>query len=586
MKIPIRRYWQLLATYLRPQRSRVILLMVALLTGIAFQLINPQILARFIDAIVANTEGQTLLTLALLYIGAAIIGQVLTVVSVYLASAVGWTATNELRADLAEHCLRLDMAFHKSRTSGELIERVDGDVNALSRFFSQFIIVILGNGLLLIGVVVALFFAHPIAGLAGLGFAVAALVVMLSLRNLAVPYFKEYRQQSAEFYGFANEQLAGREDIKANGARAFFMRRLYEINQHWMLAWHKARLAATTLWASTDATFALGSIIALGVGAYLFFQDAVTIGIVFLIYNYFTQLSRPISQIREQIELLQAADASILRIHELFDTTSNLDQTGSTPIPSGALAVTFNYVNFYYDTYEDGSPEWILQDIDFKLKAGETLGLLGRTGSGKSTMVRLLLRLYDVQQGDIHINGVPIQHASLDSLRQRVGLVTQDVQIFQASVRDNITFFNRSIPDSRLLEAFDLLGLDNWLRKLPNGLDTQLGSNAASLSAGEAQLLAFTRVFLKDASLIVLDEASSRLDPMTEHLLDDAVTRLLHERTGIIIAHRLATVQRVDNIMILDQGHIVEFGRREVLLEQADSHFSKMLRTATSDVLL
>ncbi|MEO0599533.1 MAG: ABC transporter transmembrane domain-containing protein, partial [Chloroflexota bacterium] len=354
MKIPIRRYWQLLATYLKPQRTRVILLMAALLTGIAFQLINPQILARFIDAIVANTEGQTLLTLALLYIGAAIIGQVLTVVSVYLASAVGWTATNELRADLAEHCLGLDMAFHKSRTSGELIERVDGDVNALSRFFSQFIIVILGNGLLLIGVVVALFFAHPIAGLAGLGFAVAALTVMLSLRNLAVPYFKEYRQQSAEFYGFANEQLAGREDIKANGARAFFMRRLYEINQHWMLAWHKARLAATTLWASTDATFALGSIIALGVGAYLFFQDAVTIGIVFLIYNYFTQLSRPISQIREQIELLQAADASILRIRELFDTTSDLDQTGSTPIPVGALAVTFNHVNFYYDTHEDG----------------------------------------------------------------------------------------------------------------------------------------------------------------------------------------------------------------------------------------
>ncbi|MEO0598580.1 MAG: ATP-binding cassette domain-containing protein, partial [Chloroflexota bacterium] len=231
-------------------------------------------------------------------------------------------------------------------------------------------------------------------------------------------------------------------------------------------------------------------------------------------------------------------------------------------------------------------PEWILRDINFKLKAGETLGLLGRTGSGKSTMARLLLRLYDVQQGDIHINGVPIQHASLESLRQRVGLVTQDVQIFQASVRDNITFFNRSVPDSRLLEAFNLLGLDNWLRKLPDGLDTQLGSNAASLSAGEAQLLAFTRVFLKDASLIVLDEASSRLDPMTEHLLDDAVTRLLHERTGIIIAHRLATVQRVDNIMILDQGRIVEFGRREALLEQVDSHFSKMLRTATSDVLL
>ncbi|MEM7802836.1 MAG: ABC transporter ATP-binding protein, partial [Chloroflexota bacterium] len=379
--------WQLLTTYLFPQRRRVVLMSAALLGSIALQLIGPLILARFIDLAVIDAFASDLMRLALLYVGAALVEQGVRVVSIYAASTVGWTATNALRADLAAHCLQLDIGFHKSRTSGELIERVDGDVTTLSRFFAQFTVVIVGNGLLMLGVVIALFFVHPLAGLGCLLFTLTALGVILSLRNVAVPYFAAYRQQAALFYGFAGEQIAGREDIKANGARSFFMRRLHAINQEWMLVWHKARLAATTLWASTAATFAIGSIIALGIGAFLFNRDLVTIGVVFLIFNYFSQLARPIQQIREEMELFQQADASIGRIQDLFNQKSQLDAGGDRSIPGDAFTVNFDRISFHYgDVKPNGDPDWILQDLSFSLGAGQTLGLLGRTRSGKSTL--------------------------------------------------------------------------------------------------------------------------------------------------------------------------------------------------------
>ncbi len=209
--------------------------------------------------------------------------------------------------------------------------------------------------------------------------------------------------------------------------------------------------------------------------------------------------------------------------------------------------------------------------------AGQTLGLLGRTGSGKSTLARLLLRLYDIQQGQVRLGGVDISQVSRVELPHHVGFVTQDVQLFQTSVRNNLTFFNRHIGDRAILQTLDELGLIPWLEALSAGLDTELGADSGGLSAGQAQLLAFARVFLKDPWLVVLDEASSRLDPLTEQLIERAVERLLVNRTGLIIAHRLKTVERADQILILEQGQVVEYGDRATLLANPNSQFSRLL---------
>jgi ATP-binding cassette subfamily B protein len=227
-----------------------------------------------------------------------------------------------------------------------------------------------------------------------------------------------------------------------------------------------------------------------------------------------------------------------------------------------------------------------LHDITVTLEPGRVLGLLGRTGSGKTTLTRLLVRLYDPTEGTVRVGGADLRTVALADLRRRVGMVSQDVQLFRASVRDNLTFFDAAITEEQVREVVDTLGLEPWLAGLPHGLDTMLGSGGEGLSAGEAQLLAFGRVFLKDPGLVILDEASSRLDPATERMLERGIDRLLEGRSGIVIAHRLETVQRVDDIMILEAGRVVEYGDRARLAADPTSRFSHLLRGDAREVLV
>jgi ATP-binding cassette, subfamily B, bacterial len=600
-----KQYGYLLANYLKPQQGRVLGLAIALLSSIALQIINPQILGYFIDTAVNGGSQQTLLVTAIGFMALAFLTQVFSITTTYLGETVAWTATNALRVDLVAHCLKLDLSFHKAHTPGELLERVDGDVNALSRFFSQLVIHVLGNAILLVGILAVLFFENRLAGFSLTLFALVALFLLLGLRSMAIAPWSQYRQIAAEFYGFIGEHIAGREDIRANGAVAYVMHRFYTILQRWLPVYQKARFTSTVLWFSSVGLFTTGNAIALAISAYLWQQNAITIGTAYLIFHYTNLLAQPIERIREELEQLQQVEASIHRIRELLNVQSALQDHGHLTLPEGALSVTFHQVWFSYE--EVGSkgmgngrhtasssptshPHAVeadcktllanpqLESVSFHLPAGQVLGLLGRTGSGKSTIARLLLRLYDRQSGEIRLGNQAITSIPLSELRQRVGLVTQDVQLFQASVRDNLTFFDARIRDTEILETLEELGLAGWLRSLPQGLNTQLGADGGGLSAGQAQLLAFVRVFLKNPGLVILDEASSRLDPQTEALIEQAITKLFTNRTGIIIAHRLETVQRADQILILKQGTVLEYGDRLTLANDPNSHFAQLLR--------
>jgi ATP-binding cassette subfamily B protein len=334
----------------------------------------------------------------------------------------------------------------------------------------------------------------------------------------------------------------------------------------------------------SNVLFALGTIIALGLGIYLFQQGLATIGAVYLIYRYAELINRPIQQINRQMQDLQQAGAAIVRIQELLSIQSQLQDTGQASLPAQPLAVEFDRVSFGYA--DNGQPaELAVRDLSFNLPPQTVLGLLGRTGSGKTTLTRLLFRLYDPNGGTIRLSGLALPELTLAELHRRVAMVTQDIQLFHATIRDNLTLFDPHIPDEQVIQALAELGLDDWYAMLPQGLDTLLPPGGGGLSAGEAQLLAFVRVFLRDPGLIILDEASSRLDPATEQRLEQAIDRLLAGRTAIIIAHRLPTVRRADSIMILENGRCIEYGPRRQLAADPGSLFARLLQTGLEEAL-
>jgi ATP-binding cassette subfamily B protein len=580
-RIPFRGYWEVLSTYLRRRRGAFALLSFLICGGIGLQLANPQLLRSVIDGALAGRVGTELILAAVLFIVVALIQQVFGVCAAWVGENLAWHATNELRADLAAHCLSLDMSYHSNTTPGELIQRIDADVAEFSNFFSQLVVRILANILLMAGILVVLFVENVVLGAIFTLFAALTLAVMALVRNLAVEPEKLLREDTTELSGFLEERLAGTEDIRASGAVAFVMNGLTAIHRKVLVHWKRSGTMHFWIRMIAGVVLTLGFAAAFVAGFVLFRRGLMTAGTVFVVIYYVNLLSRPIRELSQQVDSLQSVGASVQRIRELRAIHPKIVDGRSDPPPTGqALALEFREVSFSYKLDEP-----VLDRVSFSVPGGEVLGILGRTGSGKTTIARLVLRLYEPGSGCVLLHGVPLADARLGDVRHRVALVTQDVQLFQGTVRENITLFDREVVDERILEAIRQLELTSWLASLPNGLDTKLETAGRGLSAGEGQLLAFTRVFLRDPGLIVLDEASSRLDPATEVLIERAVDRLLRGRTAIVIAHRLGTVGRADDILILEQGAVAEYGKRTALAADSGSRFSGLLRTGMEEML-
>ena len=538
MKVSYDQYRSILVEQLGPQKGRVILLGVLMFANIGAQLVNPQIIRHFIDLTQTTAPLRQL-------------------------TVWGW------------------ICHSTTTTHPAMIERVDGDVNALGNFLSRFIIQILGNVLLMFGILILLFREDWRAGGAMLGVIVVAFTILTLLRNIAVPHWAASRQASADLFGFLEERLAGTEDIRASNAKPYVLLRFYEFTRAWFKREVKAALMINIVFNTSLVLLVIATSAALATGAYLYQEGTLTIGGVYLLAHYTNMLVQPVQRLSTQLQDLQRAGASIGRIGELLETQSSLIETGGAALPPGPLSVSFEDVNFGY--LED---EQVLKNVSFSLSAGATLGILGRTGSGKTTITRLISRLYDPWAGTVSLGGVDLKQTSASNRNDRVAVVTQNVQMFQASVRDNLTLFDPEMGDDRIHDALRRLGLGAWVASLPEGLDTVISSGGEGLSAGQGQLLAFARVLLlKDPDIVILDEASSRLDPATEQLVEQSVQRLLEGRTAIIIAHRLATVQRADRVMIIDEGSIAEHGDRAELAADSSTRFHTLLETGLEDVL-
>jgi ATP-binding cassette subfamily B protein len=607
MRLPLKAYWDLLATHIRPQRGRFILMSALLLGSIGLQIVNPQIMRAFIDEALAGANLSQLVWAALAFLGIALLGQMISVIVIYLSENVAWTATNTLRAELARHCLNLDMGFHNDHTTGELIERIDGDVSELANFFSQFVVIIAGNFLLLVGILAVMFLEDWRAGLVFSGYALAAVWALNRVRDIAMKHQEALRQAQADMFGFIEEQLTGAEDVRSSGAVDFSLRELFRLQANILKHNRKGDFKIWIINMVMGGLLTAGSIVAVVTGYFLFAAAAISLGTVYLFIHYMNLLESPLWSLTHEVQSFQTIGACIERlaalrqIHPRVNELAEGEQTGAEWLPDGSLQLAFENVSFAYaydgkngamhsngknsNGKEHPGNDMVLHDLSFDIAPGKVLGLLGRTGSGKTTLARLVFRLYDPASGCIRLNGSDVRQGRLRTLRGRVAMVTQEVQLFRGSVRDNLTFFDQSIPDEQILAAIRALELEDWYHALPKGLDTLLEGGGRSLSAGEAQLLAFTRVFLRNPGLVILDEASSRLDPATEQHIERAIDRLLQNRTAIIIAHRLGTVQRAHDIMILEKGEVNEYGDRVRLASDPESRFYHLLQTGLEEVL-
>ena len=563
-----------LTALLRPDARRWVVLGALVAAGSALMLAGPLVIRRIVDVATDGATTGEIVRLALLFLAIAIATQVLAIIVARRATVTAWETTNELRLRITRHVLGLDHEFHRRHTPGELIQRVDGDVTSVSDFLSRVVPRAAGGLLLVFGMLVVLTILDWRLGLGMAVFLVLAVTVVVRGRHRAVRESSDELGSYAQLYGGIEERLTAAEDLRANGAGVHAIWRFVEDSSGALHSSVRRERAFIRMWWTVQGAITVGLILSLVLSAVLVTNNAITIGTAFLLFQYVLLVSRPLEELVHELETVQKANGAMLRVAELLAIEPTIVDRGTTSPPPGALAVAARDVSFAYDT---GDVDIILRDVNLEIAPGRSVGVVGRTGSGKTTFSRLLLRLVEATSGAVELSGVPIADIPLSELRRRVALVPQEVELFEGTVRDNVTLFDPEPTDIEVLDALRNVGLDALVA---GGIHRELGAGGAGLSAGEAQLLALARVWLRQPDLVVFDEATARIDPATETRLETAIAQLLEGRTTLIIAHKLSTLRMVDEVIVFDRGRIVEHDRRDALIADGGSRYRYLLELA------
>lgn len=544
----------------------------------ACTVLAPVVIRAVVDRIDTGTTAGDVRSLALLFLAIVVVGRLIGLIVVWVATTTAWDTTNRLRMELTEQVLGLDHEFHRTHTPGELISRVDGDVTSVSDFLGNVLPKVAGSALLVLGIIVVLGAIDWRLGVAMLVYFVLAVLAVMSMRHAAVDESADEMGATARMYGGIEERLNASEDIRANGAGQHARWRFVEETADYLKVGLRRASAFMRMWWTSSMAVTGGTVAAVAGSAWLVSRGSITVGTAFLLFQYVLLISRPLDEVIHEMETVQKASGAMLRVAELMDVRPSIRDLGTTSPAPGALAITAEQIDFDYG--DESERAAVLHDVSLEIGAGRSVGVVGRTGSGKTTFSRLVLRLVEATGGTLRLGGVPIADIPLAELRRRVALVPQEVELFAGSVRDNVALFDPQPSDDDVRAALDAVGLS----ALSADLDRPLGPGGVGLSAGEAQLVSLARVWLRRPDVVVLDEATARVDPESEARLHDAVLRLIRGRTAVVIAHRLSTLRAVDDICVFEAGRVVEFGPRAELAADPSSRFHRLLTLALENV--
>jgi len=549
--------------YLRPYWPSVLLAFTAIVSASVLQLAQPYLMKVAIDRYIATSDVAGMDRIALLFLGILLASFALEFVQTYVLQHTGQRIMFDLRAQIYRHFQRLDVAYYDRNPVGRLMTRVTTDVDALNDLFTSGVVSVFGDIFTLAGIMIVLLAMDWRMAL--VAFSVLPLIVLITqwFRRHVRDSYRTVRALIARINAFLQENITGMATVQLFGREARNLGQFREINGRHRDANIDSIFYYAVFYPAVEIVGALATALIIWRGGAWVLAGTLTLGSLVAFIQYSQRFFRPISDMSEKFNLLQSAMAASERIFTLLDTPVAVVSPASPTRAEWQGHVTFEHVWFAYD-----GEHHVLRDVSFEVRPGERVGIVGATGAGKSTIINLLLRYYDVGRGRILVDGVDIREIDLGELRRRFSLVLQDVHVFSGTIGGNVRLGNPEIGDRQVRRALEAVHADRFVDALPQGAATPVAERGATLSTGQKQLLSFARALAFDPRILVLDEATSSIDTETEVLIRDALHVLMAGRTTIAIAHRLSTIQDMDTILVLHKGQLRESGSHQELLAQ------------------
>ncbi|MGU3473917.1 ABC transporter ATP-binding protein [Paenibacillus sp. D51F] len=549
--------------YMKPYYRQLIPMVFMMLLGTFTRLAAPAVIILAIDDAIGKNNKNMLLVYGGVMLGLYIIQWIANTIRIKYTNIIGQKVIFDLRQQLFEHIQKLSFRFFDKRPAGSVLVRVTNDVNSLQDLFTGGVINLLMDCIQLVGIVAILLLWNFKLGLAVMITVPLMFVVSTALRKRIRFAWQDVRIKQSRLNSHLNEAIQGMKVTQAYVQEKENYKFFDNMNTVNLNSWNRASALNQTFGPVIEITSAIGTLILFWYGSHLIQVGAITIGVLVGFANYVGNFWDPINRLGQMYSQLLVAMASSERIFEFIDEDPTVKESGRARMLTGVKGdVSFENIVF---EYEKGRPA--LKGISLEARAGQSIALVGHTGSGKSTIINLLCRFYDPVEGRVTIDGTDIRDVTLESLRTQVGIVLQDTFIFSGTIRDNIRFGRLNATDEEVEMAARAVHAHDFIASLPDGYDTEVQERGSVLSMGERQLLSFARALLADPSILILDEATASIDTETELKIQEALKTLLAGRTSFIIAHRLSTIRHCDNIIVLDHGRIVEQGDHARLMQ-------------------